>query len=295
MEVESDFEMILNYFEEFNIGEIFFIQLNVLTFDCLRRKTLFSIDFSNMFNCTSETSVRTNNEAERTSTSKKIQFMSMHYKWKFSFIRSFFQQWSSQRCCPYSLWRDERFELNAVSQSAQHDKISSIIIQTKRTSKQNAFFYSFKSLKRINRGRIFSTLRRTTYHLNSLQSAIVTVFSVVPLFVPASSIFFNTSKPSITSPNTTWKQDFYKCQTWKLNSIIQLLNSWNSTIQVFNYPIIQLFKFSAIELFKFSTIELFNYWTIELFNFSTIQLFNYSTFQLFNNWIVENLNSWISE
>ena len=80
MEVESDFEMILNYFEEFNIGEIFFIQLNVLTFDCLRRKTLFSIDFSNMFNCPGETSVRTNHETEGTSTSKKIQFMSMHYK-----------------------------------------------------------------------------------------------------------------------------------------------------------------------------------------------------------------------
>ena len=63
--------------------------------------------------------------------------------------------------------------------------------------------------------------------------------------------------------------EVHKRQTWKLNSTIQLLNSWNSTIQ--------LLKFSTIQLLKFSTI----------------QLFNYSSFQLLNNWIVElNFEVW---
>ena len=61
--------MILDYFEELYVGKIFFVQLNVLTFDCLRRnnigrKALFSIHFWNMFNRTSEASIRTNNGAE---------------------------------------------------------------------------------------------------------------------------------------------------------------------------------------------------------------------------------------
>ena len=53
MEVGDDFEMILNSFEELCIGKIFFVQLNALTFYCLRRnnikrKALFSIDFWNI-------------------------------------------------------------------------------------------------------------------------------------------------------------------------------------------------------------------------------------------------------
>ena len=72
MELGDDFEMIFDYFEELYIGKIIFIQLHVLPFYCLgclrrnniRRKPLFSIDFWNMFNRTTQASVRTNNAAE---------------------------------------------------------------------------------------------------------------------------------------------------------------------------------------------------------------------------------------
>ena len=69
MELGDDFELIFDYFEELYISKIFFVQSNVITFYCLRRnnirrKPLFSIDFWNMFNRTTQASVRTNNGAE---------------------------------------------------------------------------------------------------------------------------------------------------------------------------------------------------------------------------------------
>ncbi len=99
------------------------------------------------------------------------------------------------------------------------------------------------------------------------------------------------------SSSSTWSQleyfvsDKHICQTWNLNSTIQLfkLNSW--TFQVFKFSTIQLFKFSSFQLFNYSSFQVFNYstiqvfkyssWIVELFKFSSFQVFNYSTIQLY--------------
>lgn len=68
----NDYESILGYFEENYIGKFSFVNLVsqlLVNSGCLRRNNtrknpLFNINFWNMFNRTSQASIRTNNAAE---------------------------------------------------------------------------------------------------------------------------------------------------------------------------------------------------------------------------------------
>jgi hypothetical protein len=87
------------------------------------------------------------------------------------------------------------------------------------------------------------------------------------------------------------------CNTWKLNSgiqlFLQLFSYYTWIAELFSYSVIQLFLqlFSyytwIAELFSYSVIQLFNYSGIQLFSYSTIQLFNYSVIQLFNYSVIQ--------
>ena len=72
MDLDEDYQEMLDYFEETYIGKVFFLSRANFVNICLgrlrsnhtRRKPMFDIDFWNMYKRTTQSSMRTNNSAE---------------------------------------------------------------------------------------------------------------------------------------------------------------------------------------------------------------------------------------